>query len=377
MTIGASPSDGSSSSSRLRPGHQRPGDREHLLLAAAQAAGRLVAPLRQPREVLEPAVDVGGDPSAVAPAVRAEAQVLRHRQPGERAAALGHVRDAAPAIPSRCASPARPGRRRRSARRRRTIPRDRPQRGRLAGAVRAEQRDHLALVDGERRPVQRPSPARTPAVRSSTSSRLTAGAPGRPRSRRGPRWTSAGGPSATFRPKSSTTTVSDIRITMPMWCSTSSTVRSSRRGATSISVGQLVDLLVGSPLAGSSSISSRGRWQPARGPARPASASRTAARRPGRPAIAARPSRSSTSSALRARPRAAPPLGREPQRRGHEARRRRRWCAPSITFSRTVSDVDQAEVLERAGDAEPGDPVRAAAPAGPAPANAIDPSAGV
>ena len=33
-----------------RPGHQRPADREHLLLAARQRAALLVGPLAEPRE---------------------------------------------------------------------------------------------------------------------------------------------------------------------------------------------------------------------------------------------------------------------------------------------------------------------------------------
>src|ERR671924_249037 len=43
--------------------------------------------------------------------------------------------------------------------------------------------------------------------------------------------TAAGAPSASLRPKSSTTTLSDMRMTRPMWCSTSSTVRAPAQGA--------------------------------------------------------------------------------------------------------------------------------------------------
>ena len=89
-----------------------------------------------------------------APRVRAEAQVLPHRELGERAAALGHVGDAeardgvGPARAEPLAGEAElavaPHR-----------ARDRAQRRRLAGAVRAEHGRDLALVDGERDAVQR------------------------------------------------------------------------------------------------------------------------------------------------------------------------------------------------------------------------------
>ena len=79
----------------LRARHQRPGDREHLLLAAAHAAGLLVAPLLQPGEGRVPTVDVGRD-LAVAAQVRADAQVLVDGEVDDRAAALRDVRDARP-----------------------------------------------------------------------------------------------------------------------------------------------------------------------------------------------------------------------------------------------------------------------------------------
>ena len=50
ISIGASPIDGSSSSSSRGPGHQRPADGEHLLLAAGHRAADLLLALRQPRE---------------------------------------------------------------------------------------------------------------------------------------------------------------------------------------------------------------------------------------------------------------------------------------------------------------------------------------
>ena len=74
--------------------HERAREREHLLLAAAERAGLLVAPLLDPREVRLDAREVVLDRAA--PRVRAEPQVLPDGELGERAAALGHVRDAEP-----------------------------------------------------------------------------------------------------------------------------------------------------------------------------------------------------------------------------------------------------------------------------------------
>ena len=61
VTSGARPSDGSSSSSSRGRRHERPGDGQHLLLAAGHGARRLVAALAEPGEDLVPAVDVGVD----------------------------------------------------------------------------------------------------------------------------------------------------------------------------------------------------------------------------------------------------------------------------------------------------------------------------
>ena len=82
---------------------------------------------------------------------------------------------------------------------------------------------------------------------------------GRPRSRSGRSDTSAGVPSAILRPKSSTTTLSEMPITMCMWCSTSSTVSwcRSRELSGSSSASSSTSAWV-RPLAGSSSSSSAG-----------------------------------------------------------------------------------------------------------------------
>ena len=73
--------------------HERPRQRELLLLAAAQRPGRLPAPPGEDRKAPQHALAVGLDAGTVPSHVRAEAEVLLHGQLGERAAALGHVRD--------------------------------------------------------------------------------------------------------------------------------------------------------------------------------------------------------------------------------------------------------------------------------------------
>ena len=75
---------------QLGSAHQRPGDGQHLLLAARQAAGSLGAALPQPGEHLEPALDVRRD-LAVPADVGTGQQVVLDRQVVERAPALRHV----------------------------------------------------------------------------------------------------------------------------------------------------------------------------------------------------------------------------------------------------------------------------------------------
>src|SRR5690349_5800771 len=314
-----------------RPGQQRPGHREHLLLAAGQAAGRLVAPVGQPREDLEPAVDVAPH-LRVVPAVRTELEVLGHGEAGERTASLRHVRDAEPGhllggqpdeIPAAEGDPAAGPHH----------PADRPQRRRLAGAVRAEQRDHLALADGEVDPVQRADlPVRGGEVLD-LEQRGHAGVPRYAASTAGSSRTCAGVPVATTRPKSSTTTVSDSRITMPMWCSTSRTVMSAR--TSSITPASSSTSSWYRPLAGSSSMSRSGSAANAR-----ASSMRLSVPY-GRPAAgrAAMPASASRSSTASARSRSCRSRDRMPGSRSAAGRKPMPApCAPSITFSRTDRD---------------------------------------
>src|SRR5581483_2027901 len=130
-----------------RPLHDGAPEREHLLLPARERARLLGASLLEPREVLEDAREVVLERTA--PDVRAEAEVLPDGELREGAPPLRDVGDAE------------------SRHRLRPFPCDRPpreldrpapthrsghgaQRRRLAGPVRAEDRDDLPLVHRER-----------------------------------------------------------------------------------------------------------------------------------------------------------------------------------------------------------------------------------
>jgi hypothetical protein len=76
-----------------RAQHQRPGHREHLLLAPRKRTGGLATPLAQHREVPEHALEVVLEIPALSAAPRPQAQVLLDREVHEGAAALGRVRD--------------------------------------------------------------------------------------------------------------------------------------------------------------------------------------------------------------------------------------------------------------------------------------------
>ena len=146
---------------QARLGHQAARDREHLLLAAREQPGALVQPLAQAREALEHRLDLARVPLAAR--VGAEREVVEHRKLGKHLAALGHQHRAARAprgAPARRADP-RPSS---------AMPpltgRCRPamrahQRG-LAGAVRAQHRDHLALVARAGRCPSAPARRRSP-----------------------------------------------------------------------------------------------------------------------------------------------------------------------------------------------------------------------
>jgi hypothetical protein len=129
---------------QLRLAAERPRDGQHLLLAAGQQPGLASAQLAQRREVVERGVHLGLAVQAVQP------EVLGHCQAEEDPAVVRDVREAKPRPRGR-GDPREVG----------TVQadcpagwlqqsRDRAQRGGLAGAVGAEERDDLAAADGQR-----------------------------------------------------------------------------------------------------------------------------------------------------------------------------------------------------------------------------------
>ena len=141
---------------QLRLGHERPGDGQHLLLAAAERLGRLVGALLQHGEqrahALQPALDDGAP--LPAGAVRAQLEVVAHGHGAEEQAALGHEREpvAHQALgPRRAHLGAVVADR---ARAQRHEPDDRLEQRRLAGAVGADDGHELAGADGEVHVVQ-------------------------------------------------------------------------------------------------------------------------------------------------------------------------------------------------------------------------------
>src|SRR2546422_2966855 len=75
-------------------GHQRAGDRQHLLLAAGERAGKLAPALRQHGKNLERKGEIPADVGARRLAESAEQQVLLDAELGKQAPSLGHHGDA-------------------------------------------------------------------------------------------------------------------------------------------------------------------------------------------------------------------------------------------------------------------------------------------
>ena len=133
-----------------RARHQRAPDRGHLLLAARERPGELPAALGQEREEREHALERLPPQAPALGAARAQLEVLEHGHRGEELAALRHVGDPArhdgrgrqPADPPALELDGAAAQREEAA--------DRAERRRLARAVRADQRDDLALADLER-----------------------------------------------------------------------------------------------------------------------------------------------------------------------------------------------------------------------------------
>ena len=134
---------------QARLGHQAAGDRQHLLLAAAHRARQLVAPLGQPREQRKGPVDQRPDRGSRLD-VRTELQVLHHRHLREHQASLGHQRDAAAYHDVAGRAGERLAREADVAALRCQHAGNHAHRGRLAGAVGAQQRHDLARPHAQR-----------------------------------------------------------------------------------------------------------------------------------------------------------------------------------------------------------------------------------
>ena len=78
----------------MRPQHQGPRDRKHLLLAARQRAGLLLGAFRKPREIGVRPREILRDRAAIAPRIGAERQIFLDCEVDERAAPVRHMRDA-------------------------------------------------------------------------------------------------------------------------------------------------------------------------------------------------------------------------------------------------------------------------------------------
>src|SRR5712691_2451159 len=76
-----------------RISHERPPDREHLLLASGKRARQLLQPLFQPWKQLDHALQVPRDRHA-RPLLPRDGEILAHREGGKNPPALGHEADA-------------------------------------------------------------------------------------------------------------------------------------------------------------------------------------------------------------------------------------------------------------------------------------------
>jgi hypothetical protein len=124
------------------------------LLAARERPRELAAALREAREEREHARQALLHVRARRLAVRAELEVLEHRELRPQLAPLRHERDAEGRAPGRGDARQRLAAEEDLAAAGRAHAADRAQRRRLPRAVRAEQRDHLPLVHLERQAVE-------------------------------------------------------------------------------------------------------------------------------------------------------------------------------------------------------------------------------
>src|SRR5438034_1251362 len=265
-----------------RVGHQRPRDRQHLLLAAGEARAALAAELPELREEPEDALD---RPPAAGPL--ADPQVLDHREVAEDPPVLRHKADAQ-ARDLVGAEPAqRPSLVQDLASRHVYQPDDGLERRRLACAVPAEQRDDLPFPRREVHAVQHVAPTIVGVdlaelqhhVVHVSSPRYTAWTSGSAR-------TSSGAPSAMTRPWCSTMMRPAIAKTTSMSCSVKSTVSVRSRAIDAVSAMSAPRSAGGMPAVASASSRSSGsvataiasasclRWPSAGRPAAPAARAR-------------------------------------------------------------------------------------------------------
>src|SRR6266478_1389531 len=234
-----------------RVAHQGAGHREHLLLAAREAAGPA---RRQLPELGEELVDPGRAPGPLA--LLAHHEVLRHGQIAEDAPLLGHVAHPEPTdLVGRTAgdlaaveADAAAGDL--------DQPHDRLERGRLAGPVAPEERDHLPRPRPQAHAVQDPGEAVAALYRVQLEHH--ASSPRYTRCTCASARTSAGRPSAMTRPWCSTMMRSATAKTTSMSCSVKSTVSPRVRAMRSVRAMSAPRSAGAMPAVGSSSRSTSG-----------------------------------------------------------------------------------------------------------------------
>jgi hypothetical protein len=131
---------------QLRFAHQRPADRQHLLLTTRERAGQLLCSLLEAREVPENLFEVALDLRLVVAGIGTHAQVFEAAHAREDTPALGHQSNpfADQLVWRQTAVPCRDSGR---CRRRDRASAPAPAGAALAGTVGTDQRHHLAFID--------------------------------------------------------------------------------------------------------------------------------------------------------------------------------------------------------------------------------------
>ena len=143
---GRQPHTGLVEEQQLRAGHERPADRQHLLLSARERPGQRIAALAQNREdsidLFKRLVAFGSRPRE-----GTQTQIVLDGQRSEDLAALGHLGDAQPDARFRRRAVDARALERDDARAMSLQPRDSVEQGRFSGAVRPDQRHEFAFRD--------------------------------------------------------------------------------------------------------------------------------------------------------------------------------------------------------------------------------------